>query len=107
MMKARPLFVGVTRRNSTSASNPPAEAPIPTTQSGGCRLTLGGSARCTAARRAAGLDPLVRVTPMLLGPATQSASLRHLTLSRIILAIASAHRRASQHRGDRDAHSIQ
>src|SRR5260370_18033415 len=65
MMKARPLFAGVTRRNSTSASNPPAEAPIPTTQGEDIRLPLGGGARRTAARRAVGFDFLPRLTTIV------------------------------------------
>src|SRR6266481_7158967 len=61
MMKARPLFAGVTRRNSTSASNPPAEAPIPTTHGEGTRLPGGEGTCCSAARRA-GFDFLPRLT---------------------------------------------
>src|ERR1700722_65847 len=40
MMNARPLFAGMTCRNSTRASNPPADAPIPTTQGSESRTTV-------------------------------------------------------------------
>src|SRR6266446_2872981 len=81
MMKARPLFAGMICRNSTSASNPPAEAPIPTTQGDDSRLALSSRARC-AAVRGAGFDALRRLTPIWLVQSPQSASLRHLIQSR-------------------------
>src|ERR1700690_1485811 len=70
MMNARPLFDGMTRRNSTRASNPPADAPIPTTQ--------GSESRTTERRRfdLAAFVGLARVEAMVLAQQVQSASLR-------------------------------
>jgi len=67
MMKARPLLAGMTCRNSKSASNPPAEAPIPTTQGDDSRLLLElTGSRCTAARRGAGLNTRPRLNTHVL-----------------------------------------
>ncbi len=72
MMNAIPLVAGMASRNSTSASKPPAEAPIPTTQKAGIRRGTVRLDRRVAARRGTVFNPfrpfvgmgLVRPTPL-------------------------------------------